>query len=387
LAAGTAIKNLLHPDRVIIGSASTPSGQRAAAALADVYAAWVPRSKIVTTNLWSSELSKLVANSMLAQRISSINSISAICEKIGADIDDVSKSVGLDNRIGNRYLKAGIGFGGSCFKKDILSLVYLAQSLGLEEVGEYWTQVLEINEWQRIRFSKKIIDCLNGTLSMKKVTILGYAFKEDTSDTRESPALECIKSLLEDVPSEIAVFDPFCDPAFIRSEIRRFLGDHVLKEAGGPIEVYADAYQACANSHAIIITTDCEKFRNTTSPVSKPRRQVQEDPRPFQHLSPTESEILRLQDHLSSTLGTANPLSRFTDEPECESGCAACEKEAQKAPVNEARSAERLDWNRIAYHLQKPKWVFDGRGVLQVPDMEALGIRVEGIGRVGWSGR
>lgn len=324
---------------------------------------------------------------MLAQRISSINSISAICEKVGANIDDVSKSIGMDDRIGRKYLKAGIGFGGSCFKKDILSLVYLAQSLGLEEVADYWTQVLEINEWQRTRFAKRIINCLNGTLSMKKLAVLGYAFKEDTSDTRESPALECIKSLLEDAPSEIAVYDPFCEPAFIKAELRRFLGADVLKEEGGPIEVYSDAYQACANSHAIIITTDCEKFRNTSSSPVDARHKLQQDPRPFQHLSPAESEILRLQNHLSSALGNANPLGRFADEPACEEGCKACETDAKKSKIQGARSTEHLDWNRIAYHQQKPKWVFDGRGVLSVPDMEALGVRVEGIGRVRWSGR
>jgi UDPglucose 6-dehydrogenase len=375
---------------VIIGSESTPSGLRAAAALADVYAAWVPRAKIVTTNLWSSELSKLVANSMLAQRISSINSISAICEKVGADIDDVSKSVGLDERIGRKYLKAGIGFGGSCFKKDILSLVYLAQSLGLEEVADYWTQVLDINEWQRVRFARRVIRCLNGTLSMKKLTVLGYAFKEDTSDTRESPALETIRLLLEDGPSEIAVYDPFCDQAFIRAELKQSLGAGVLREAGGPIEVYSDAYPACANSHAIIITTDCDMFRNAPSPApsSAPRREAQnQDPRPFQHLSPTESELLRLQAHLSSSLGAADPLERFTDEPACAEGCEACRTGTQKSEAQIARRAERLDWSRIAYHLEKPKWVFDGRGVLEVPDMEALGVRVEGIGRVGWAGR
>lgn len=373
---------------MIIGSSDTPNGLRAANALADVYAAWVPRSKIVTTNLWSSELSKLVANSMLAQRISSINSISAICEKVGADIDDVSKSVGLDERIGRKYLKAGIGFGGSCFKKDILSLVYLAQSLGLEEVADYWTQVLDINDWQRIRFAKRIIKCLNGTLSMKKLTVLGYAFKEDTSDTRESPALETIKQLLEDGPSEIAVYDPFCDPAFIRDELRRFLGPDALKESGGPIEVYADAYQACANSHAIIITTDCDKFRNTpsSSTTASKHKAIPEDPRPFTHISPTETEILRLQTHLSSTLGSSNPLDRFADEPACEATCEACVADLKKVEVQGRRQTETLDWNRVAYHLQKPKWVFDGRGVLSVKEMAALGVRVEGIGRVGWSG-
>ncbi|PSS16541.1 hypothetical protein M430DRAFT_140668 [Amorphotheca resinae ATCC 22711] len=387
LAAGTAVTDLLSPDRVIIGSSDTPSGRRAAAALASVYASWVPLSRIVTMNIWSSELSKLVANAMLAQRISSINSISAICEKTGADIDEVARSIGLDPRIGNKYLKAGIGFGGSCFKKDILSLVYLAQNLGLEEVADYWTKVLEINEWQRTRYVRRIISCLNGTLVGKKLAVLGYAFKKDTSDTRESPALECIKALLEDGPREIAVFDLFCDPTIIRSEIRRLLGAEVLREGGGPIEIYSDAYRACDSSHAVIIMTDCDEFRNTASSSATPRRKLQQDPRPFQHLSPTESEVLRLQSHLSTT---STPLQRFVDEPECESGCVRCGIEMEKRELKgegAVRSTERLDWARIAYHLQKPKWVFDGRGVLDIGGMEGLGVRLEGIGRVGWSGR
>lgn len=321
---------------------------------------------------------------MLAQRISSINSISAICEKVGADIDDVARSVGLDERIGHKYLQAGIGFGGSCFKKDILSLVYLAQSLHLDEVADYWTQVLSINEWQRERFSRKIITCLNGTLSMKKLAVLGYAFKKDTSDTRESPALECIRALLDDAPREIAIFDPFCDPAFIRAELARFLGSEVLRDAGGPIQVYTDAYAACADSHAIVITTDCDQFRNTSRKTTSltSTRKSSPDPRPFPHLSPTESEILLLESHLERS---STPLPRLVPEPACPTECEACSASSEYQA--EGPRGEQLDWSRIAYHLQKPRWVFDGRGVLGVEEMQKLGVRVEGIGRVGWSGR
>jgi UDPglucose 6-dehydrogenase len=189
-------------------------------------------------NLWSSELSKLVANAMLAQRISSINTVSSICERTGADIDEIAKAIGLDPRLGSKFLKAGLGFGGSCFKKDILSLVYLAQSLNLEEVAEYWMQVITINEFQRNRFVKRVVSNLHGTLIGKKISILGYAFKKDTSDTRESPAVEVVKSLLADNPSEIAIFDPRCNPEDVKDEIKRLFATTGLKllKPDGPIE-------------------------------------------------------------------------------------------------------------------------------------------------------
>jgi UDPglucose 6-dehydrogenase len=329
---------------------------------------------------------------MLAQRISSINSISAICEKTGADVDEVSKSIGLDPRIGAKYLKSGIGFGGSCFRKDILSLVYLAESLGLDEVAEYWTQVLTVNEWQRTRFVKRVLRCLNGTLVGKKMTILGYAFKKDTDDTRESPALEVIKLLLDDAPREIAVFDPFCNPAVVKEEIRKLVGADVLKENGGSIEVYADAYQACSDAHAVLIMTDCDEFKNSPSsssptfgPETKSPKSKFVDPRPFQRLEPAESEILSLQRYLSSTFSAVDPLQRYVDEPECVEGCEKCINDMEKTVILEAtKGNEKLDWSRIAYHLQKPRWVFDGRGILNVAEMEALGVRVESIGKVGW---
>lgn len=330
---------------------------------------------------------------MLAQRVSSINSISAICEATGADIDEIAKSIGLDPRIGDKFLKAGVGFGGSCFKKDILSLTYLAEGLGLPEVSEYWTQVLTLNDWQRSRFVKRVIRCLNGTVVGKKLAVLGYAFKKNTSDTRESPALECIKTLLEDAPKEIAVFDPCCDPAVVKEEIRRLVGADVLRESGGPIEIYSDAYQACFESHAVLILTDCDEFKNSAaskSPKLLPKPDVKttkDDPRPFQRLEPTESEILSLQKYLSATFSVNDPLERFAAQPECEAGCQACSERKDVPREGKGKENERLDWARIAYHLQKPKWVFDGRGVLDVEEMQGLGVRVEAIGKVGWGGR
>lgn len=427
LAEGTAIKDLLSPDRVIIGCADTASGRRAAATLTDIYAAWVPRSRITTINVWSSELSKLVANAMLAQRISSINSVSAICEKTGADIEEIALSIGLDPRIGPQFLKSSLGFGGSCFKKDILSLIYLAQSLGLHEVGEYWQQVLTLNDFQRSRFARHVITRLNNTLLRKKITLLGYAFKKNTSDTRESPALDVIKILLNDGPAEIAIFDPCCNPDTVKAEIQRLLGnadDRLLKAEGGPVEVYTDVYSACRDSHAIVILTEWDEFRNIPVPTtskhspkdiktiggpksSKTRKVPFPDPRPFQTPEPSESDLLALHRYLSSqsvphlgrtvtailtppstpnpepSIDTSNPLNRYTPEPACSKTCPDCTRDTGTY----SKAGEQLDWIRIAGSLKSPKWVFDGRGIIDVPEMSKLGIRVEAIGKSSTFGR
>ncbi|KAI8959914.1 nucleotide sugar dehydrogenase [Daldinia sp. FL1419] len=395
LAAGTAMRDLIYPDRVLIGSSTTPSGRRAAEALAGVYAAWVPRSRIITTNVYSSELAKLVANSMLAQRISSINSISAICEKTGADVDEIAASIGRDPRIGDKFLKAGIGFGGSCFKKDILSLVYLAESFGLDEVSEYWRQVVAINEYQRNRFSKRVIQRLNNTLVGKKITLLGYAFKANTSDTRESPALEIIKTFLEEGPREIAVFDPCCNPVVVKAEIRDLIRDQpALKEDGGPIEIYSSAYTACEASHAVVVTTEFDEFRTTpskasnTSLPSQPPDEV--DPRPFAY-KPTELDVLTLHKYLlqnssAVTFPDGDPLERYKPEPACESDCPDCgliktSGYSTAGNTSEDRPKERLDWNKISFAMNKPKWVFDGKGIIDETELTKLGIRVERVGR------
>ncbi|KAI1801807.1 nucleotide sugar dehydrogenase [Daldinia bambusicola] len=395
LAAGTAVNDLMYPDRVLIGSVTTPSGRRAANTLASVYEAWVPRSRIITTNVYSSELSKLVANSMLAQRISSINSISAICEKTGADIDEIAESIGCDPRIGDKFLKAGIGFGGSCFKKDILSLVYLAESLGLREVGEYWRQVVKMNEYQRDRFSRRVIQRLNDTLVGKKITLLGYAFKANTSDTRESPALEIIKTLLEEGPKEIAVFDPCCNPAIVKAEIKELLkGQPALKEDGGPIEIYSSAYTACERSDAALITTELDEFRSSPTYASKlkfpltPPKAV--DPRPLPD-PPTESEILSLHKYFLSiapanTYPDNDPLMWYKPEPACESSCPDCDLiktsgYSTAGSSSESRPKERLDWSKISFAMNKPKWLFDGKGIIDAAELAKLGFCVESIGR------
>lgn len=380
LSAGTAIANLLHPSRVLIGSPPTPSGKYAASLLASLYS-WVPPSKILQTNTYSSELAKLVANAMLAQRISSINSISALCERTGADISEISAAVGMDERIGAKYLNAGVGFGGSCFGKDIRSLIYLAESLGLPEVGEYWDGVLRINEWQRERFVKRVIARLNGTLVGKKITVLGYAFKKGTDDMRESPSLESIKMLLEECPKEIAVWDPFCDPGVVGKEIERLCG------RSENVVVYKDVYSACEDSDAVLVMTDCDEFR--TSPSPSPSHNIKkQDPRPFTYPSfkreISESEILALQQFLSTTTHDSDPLGRYMPEPACEDNCAAC-VEALGVELGE-KGGEKVDWAKIAWRLRKPKWIFDGRGCLDVEELEGIGCRVECVGRVGWDG-
>lgn len=436
LAAGTAVNDLLYPDRVLIGSSPTPAGRKAASALASVYAGWVPRQRIITTNVWSSELAKLVANSMLAQRISSINSIAAVCEKTGADVDEVAAAIGVDPRIGDKFLKAGIGFGGSCFKKDVLSLVYLAQSLGLDEVAEYWRQVNAMNEYSRDRFAARVVRCLNNTLAGKKLAVLGYAFKKNTNDTRESPALEIVRTLLEEGPREVAVFDPCCNPATVRDEVKHLLrgcegidSDRILKEEGGPLAVYESAYEACAAADAILITTEFDEFKNgaakasktkagteglfapnpvttdTVQPPSKPTPQKAAgtfDPRPFATAEPSELELLSLSKHLLkslpvapvvvpasassppswSPLSSSDPLQRLYAEPACDANCPDCRLEQSgHAPSEEYKPKERVDWAKISYHMKKPRWVFDGRGVLEVKEMERLGFQVESVGR------
>ena len=207
LAEGTAVEDLLSPDRVLIGGDTSPEGQRAIQSLVDVYANWVPKDRILTTNVWSSELSKLIANAFLAQRVSSINAVSELCEKTGANVGEVARAIGMDSRIGSKFLKASVGFGGSCFQKDILNLVYISKSFGLNEVADYWEQVIIMNDHQKRRFSKNIVTTLYNTISDKKITFLGWAFKKDTNDTRESAAIYVADDLINE-QAKIALFDP-----------------------------------------------------------------------------------------------------------------------------------------------------------------------------------
>src|SRR5690606_27411575 len=228
-------------------------------ALASVYAAWIPREKILTTNVWSSELSKLTANAFLAQRVSSINAISELCEATGANVNEVSRSIGMDSRIGNKFLQASVGFGGSCFQKDILNLVYIAKSYGLHAVADYWEQVVIMNDHQKTRFAHNIVRTLYNTVAGKKITFLGWAFKKDTNDSRESAAITVADELLHE-QAEIAVYDPKVSPEQIYSDLE-YLGAHSPERIRQLVSEYNDPYELCDNAHAIAVLTEWDEFK------------------------------------------------------------------------------------------------------------------------------
>jgi UDPglucose 6-dehydrogenase len=249
LAEGTAVRDMLDPDRVLIGGHDTPSGRRAVHVISDLYAHWVPRDRIVTTNLWSAELSKLVANAFLAQRISSINAISAICEKTEADVAEVARAIGLDRRIGDRFLSAGVGFGGSCFKKDILNLVYLCEHHGLTEVAAYWEQVMKLNDFQQRRFVSTMLTAMFNTVAGKRIALFGAAYKAQTDDTRESPALAVCRALLEE-HAEVVLTDPRA-----LDNARTALGEDAARVTFEP-----DPYAAAAGAYAVAVLTEWKQF-------------------------------------------------------------------------------------------------------------------------------
>ena len=253
LAEGTAIEDLENPDRVLIGGEQTPEGLAAIEKVVSIYARWIPREKILTTNLWSSELSKLVANAFLAQRISSINSISALCEATGADVDEVARAIGKDSRIGPKFLKASVGYGGSCFQKDILNLTYLCQHFGLPEVAAYWESVVKINDWQKARFSGRIVRDLFNTVSGKHIGVLGFAFKKDTNDTRETAAIAVCRDLLAE-GAKVYVYDPQVSEEQIRGD--------VLGTGTNPnLIVVKSALEACNGAHAVAVLTEWDEFK------------------------------------------------------------------------------------------------------------------------------
>jgi UDPglucose 6-dehydrogenase len=263
LAEGTAVSDMENPDRILIGGEQTPEGQAALNALVSVYANWVPREKIITTNLWSSELSKLVANAFLAQRISSINSISVLCEATGADVNEVARAIGSDSRIGPKFLKASVGFGGSCFQKDILNLVYLCESFNLPQVAAYWRSVVEINDYQKSRFVEKIVRTLFNTVSGKRIAILGFAFKKDTNDTRESAAIHVIRDLLTE-NAHVAVYDPRVTQETMHRDLLEVgVSQHTLDTN---FEIVTNPYAAAENAHALATLTEWDEFRDLDLP-------------------------------------------------------------------------------------------------------------------------
>ncbi|MWW24435.1 nucleotide sugar dehydrogenase [Algibacter lectus] len=300
LAEGTAVQDLLFPDRVLIGGdTATNEGQKAVQSLVEIYTNWIPKAQVLTTNLWSSELSKLTANAFLAQRVSSINAMSEICEKTGADVREVSKAIGMDSRIGSKFLNASVGFGGSCFQKDILNLVYIAKSYGLDEVADYWEQVIIMNEHQKNRFSDNIVKTLYNTVSGKNIAFLGWAFKKDTNDTRESPAIKVADNLLNE-QALISVFDPKVVEERIYADLE-YLNSRDPQENRTLLSVKKDQYQACHNVHAVAILTEWDVFKT-------------------------------------------------------------------------------YDWQKIYNGMQKPAFIFDGRGVLDKTLMETIGFTYYKIG-------
>ena len=254
LAEGTAVEDMINPDRVLIGGHESESGQKATQTLVKIYENWVVKEKILTTNVWSSELAKLASNAMLAQRISSINSLSALCEKTGANIDELSKAIGMDHRIGPHFLKTSVGFGGSCFQKDILNLVYLCKHYGLEKVAEYWHQVVKINDYQKSRFVTRIINKSSGEIKNKKITILGWAFKKDTNDSRESAAIDIVLQLINN-GAKVSIYDP----KVRKNQIISDLSENFIYEN---FTVYQDPFEAIKDSNSIAIVTEWDQFKS-----------------------------------------------------------------------------------------------------------------------------
>jgi len=260
LAEGTAMRDLAMPDRVLIGGNQTKEGKDAINALVDVYSSWVAKEHILTTNLWSSELSKLTANAFLAQRISSINSLSALCEATGANVSEVAKAIGMDSRIGPKFLQASVGFGGSCFQKDILNLVYISKSLGLTEVADYWHQVIIMNNYQRDRFVKNMIKTMYNTVSGKTIAFLGWAFKKDTNDTRESAAIYVADMLIEE-QATIKVYDPKVTDTQMLNDLD-YLNTRSHKENASFLQTNDEPYKALEGAHAVAVLTEWDEFKS-----------------------------------------------------------------------------------------------------------------------------
>lgn len=259
LAEGTAVKDLLCPDRVLIGGEESTDGYKAIDDLSKMYEHWVPKDKVITMNTWSSELSKLAANAFLAQRISSINAISAVCEATGANVEEVAHAIGKDSRIGSKFLKASVGFGGSCFQKDVLNLVYLSEVLNLPEVAEYWHQVILMNDYQRRRFVDKIVERLFQTVTGKRITIFGFSYKKNTGDTRESSSIYVCKHLLDE-EAQIVIYDPKVEKEQIELDLTEpsILSDKCRYEK--LVSIASDPYTAVQDAHAVVVCTEWDEF-------------------------------------------------------------------------------------------------------------------------------
>ncbi|PGH13859.1 hypothetical protein AJ79_03427 [Helicocarpus griseus UAMH5409] len=326
LSQGTMIADLEKPDRVVVGSGSHEAGRCAATVLENIYAHWVPRSRIVQLNVCSSELAKIVANCFLAQRISNINTLSAVCEETGSDINEVSQAVGLDRRVGPHMLQPSVGFGGSCFKKDILSLVYTAESLHLPQVAAYWKSVVDINEWQKDRFVKLVLEHFNGTVTSRRISVLGFTYKANTDDTRESAAISIVSSLVDE-GAQICVYDPHASKDQIYKELYcKYPSEDAIDKA---VFVSKDPYEACTEAQAILVLTGWDEFKLPET---------------------SETERVKSMD---------NEMAQLT--------CA------------EFQSRKHLDWRRMSELVSKPKLIFDGSTTIS-GGLTELGFRVIKIG-------
>lgn len=259
LAEGSAITDLLHAERVLIGGEQSPKGKLAIGALSWIYQHWIPEEKILTMDTWSSELSKLAANAFLAQRISSINALTPLCEETGADVSEVAKAIGKDSRIGPKFLQASVGFGGSCFQKDILNLVYICESLSLQEVADYWNSVIAINDYQKRRFAQRIVHRLFNTVTDKRISILGFAFKKDTGDTRESAAIHLCKHLMDE-NAKLSIYDPKVDKKQILDDLTHPYISEEPDRVAKLVTIHKSAYEAAQGSHALVICTEWDEF-------------------------------------------------------------------------------------------------------------------------------
>lgn len=375
LAEGTAIENLLSPDRVLIGSMDTERGRIAAQALVDVYATWVPRSKIIGMNLFSAELSKLATNAMLAQRISSMNALSVICEATGADATQLSQAVGSDSRIGPHMLQPSFGFGGSCFKKDILCLVYLCKCLHLDDVAAYWQGILDVNERQKYRAIERVASRLNNSMGNKKITVLGFAFKEGTADTRESCAIDLVKSFLRE-GSSVAIYDPCVEKQQIYKDLG--IAEPGNSEFNAVLKVRSSGEEACDGAHAIIVATNWDIFQtNPAIPdesVANAGTHTHVDARPAlppsyttQHKPPLPRGLARLSDDAASSDGGDGTNSNGT--------------KSLAGLTEECTPRSRLDWEAIAKSMKYPKIVFGSSACLNKDVLDRLGFDVELIGR------
>jgi UDPglucose 6-dehydrogenase len=321
---------------------------------------------------------------MLAQRISSINAVSALCEELGADVQELSLGLGADSRLGPRFLHAGVGFGGSCFEKDILNLSYMAQSLHLNEVADYWMGVLDINKYQRQRFGRKVVRALNGSLRGKKIAVLGFAFKENTNDTRNSVAVHFIAQLAAEMPAEISVFDPGCSVAGIEEEIRKIDVSNFQMQR---IKVREHWKEAVDHASAVCILTQWNHLRYPSVATAKSKVKVaaqsesvrvSENVGWFFKSKLSEMDVLELEKFVTRDRDEASedPLNRYIPETECPSDCADC-----RAKQVGMKEGETVDWEEVATLMREPKWVFDGRNVVDGPQLEKLGFRVRGVGK------